>query len=78
MHLAHLSVHAQGEVFITNVTEASEQAQALIGGGTSGPTIALAQKVTIPGNALIIAPSATAIAITNLEGANAASGERLV
>lgn len=52
--------------------------KAIIGGGTSGPTIALAQKVTIPGNALIIAPSATAIAITNLEGANAASGERLV
>lgn len=52
--------------------------KAIIGGGTSGPTIALAQKVTIPGNALIIAPSATAIAITTLEGANAATGERLV
>ncbi len=51
--------------------------QAVIGGGTSGPTIALATNSLLPKGALIIAPSSTAIAITDLAGATV-DGDRLV
>ena len=72
----------------SGMTDATERAgkhlvqelgiQAIIGAGTSGPTIAMAQKIALPAKALMIAPSATAIAITDLEGANPAGEPRLL
>lgn len=52
--------------------------RAVIGAGTSGPTIAMMDKVFSPAGAVLIAPSATAIAITNLASANTPEGDRLL
>jgi branched-chain amino acid transport system substrate-binding protein len=50
---------------------------AIIGAGTSGASIEVATKATLPGKTLLISPSSTAISITSLEGATV-DGERLV
>jgi branched-chain amino acid transport system substrate-binding protein len=47
---------------------------AIIGYAFSGSTISVAQDVTIPDNVLLFSPSATSVAITDLENANKTKG----
>lgn len=51
---------------------------AIVGANWSGTTIALTKNVTAPKQALVIAPGATAIDITNLPEANTADGKRIL